>query len=170
MFNTPSDLLCSSCDLCCQVAYGLAPLENDDVLIFGGNAMILPCTYSRGGCLAYSRRPKICCEYICALFIRLQRGEIGLIDGRRIVLEAKTLVTSLEILLAPSVPGPMKMVNGLIVELLNSRGKTAGDLIQEYEDGKYKDSVPAQALSKIDELHSLLITYFYHGADLVVKE
>ena len=43
-------------------------------------------------------------------------------------------------------------------------------MIQDYEDGKYKDSVPAQALSKIDELYSLLITYFYHGADFVVKE
>ena len=67
---------------------------------------MLPCTYSRGGCLVYSRRPKICCEYICALFISLQIGEMGLMEGRRIAREAEILVTSLEILLTHSVPIP----------------------------------------------------------------
>jgi hypothetical protein len=42
--------------------------------------------------------------------------------GRRIVLEAKILVTSLEILLTHSVPDPLGLINDLIVELLN-RGR-----------------------------------------------
>jgi hypothetical protein len=87
---------------------------------------MLPCTYSRGGCLVYSRRPKICCEYICSLFISLQIGETGLMEGKRIVLEAKILVTSLEILLAHSVPDPLSLINDLIVELINRGGRRQG--------------------------------------------
>jgi hypothetical protein len=149
--------------------YNRAPLEDDEKRFFGSDSLELPCKYSKGGCLVYYNRSKICADYKCYLAGRLERGEIGLLEGLTIALEARILIASIEILLMPYSPDPLKLINNMVIELLNGQGKRAAELINGYEDGKFKN-VPALTTSNIDKLHGLLITYFYHDMDLAEHE
>ncbi len=121
--STPADLVCNSCGICCQVMYNRAPLEEDERLLFGGDYLELPCECSSGGCLIYSNRPRICADYKCNLAGRLERGEIGLLQGLTIVLEARNLISSIEILLMPRCANPLKLVNMMITGLLIGCGR-----------------------------------------------
>jgi hypothetical protein len=168
MFNTPADLVCNSCGICCQVMYHCAPLEDDEKHFFGSDGLELPCKYSNGGCLVYYNRSKICADYKCYLAGRLERGEIGLLDGLTIALEARNLTASIEILLIPYSLDPLKLINNMVIELLNGHGKRADELITECEDGKFKN-VPALAASNIDKLYGLLLAHFYHDTDLAER-
>jgi hypothetical protein len=165
MFNTPADLVCNSCGICCQVMYNRAPLEEDEKHFFRSDSLELPCKYSKGGCLVYYNRSRICADYKCYLAGRLERGEMGLLEGLTIALEARVLIASIEILLMPYSQDPLEMINNMVIELLNGHGKKAEDLIIGYEDGKFRD-IPALAASNIDRLYDLLVAHFYHSTDL----
>ncbi len=126
---------------------------------------MLPCKYSKGGCLVYHNRSKICSDYKCYLALRLDRCEIGLLEGRTIVLEARNLISSIDILLMAYGADNLKLINDMIIGLLNDEGRKASELIIEYNEGKYA-SAPALALLNIDRLYDLLITHFYNDKDL----
>lgn len=98
MFSTPSDLICNSCGICCQVMYNIAPMQEDEKCFFRCDNLELPCKYSKGGCLVYHNRPRICSDYKCHLAMRLDGCEMGLLEGRTIVLEARNLILSIDIL------------------------------------------------------------------------
>ena len=165
MFNTQIDLICNSCGMCCQVMYNVASLEDDEKNLFQRSSLSLPCPYSKGGCLVYSSRPKLCVDYRCCLPYRIEGGEIGILEGLIIVNEAKILISSIELNLMLSGLDHLKLINGMISELLNGGGKKASELILEYDEGRHKD-IPAYALSKIDSLFGLLVNYFYNDMDL----
>jgi hypothetical protein len=167
MFNTPADLVCNSCGICCQVMYNRAPLEDDEKHFFRSDSLELPCKFSKGGCLVYYNRSKICADYKCHLARRLERGEIGMLEGLTIALEARILIASIEILLIPCSLDPLELINEMVIELLNGQGKRAADLIigREVDDSKFK-KVPALAVSNIDKLYDLLVAHFYHSTDL----
>ncbi len=165
MFDTPADLVCNSCGICCQVMYNCAPLEDGEKHFFRSYSLVLPCKYSKGGCLVYCNRPKICADYKCYLAGRLERREIGLLEGRTIVLEARIRIASIEILLMPFTPDPLEMINSMVVELLYGQGKRVAELAIEHEDSKFRN-IPALAVSNIDKLYGLLIAHFYHDTDL----
>ncbi len=165
MFDTPADLVCNSCGICCQVMYNCAPLEDGEKHFFRSDGLELPCKYSKGGCLVYHNRPKICVDYKCYLAGRLERREIGLLEGRTIVLEARIIIASIEILLMPYISDPLELTNSMVIALLYGQGKGVAELIIEHEDGKFRD-IPALAVSNIDKLYGLLTAHFYHDMDL----
>lgn len=165
MLSTPADLACNSCGICCQVMYNRALLQEDEKRFFGSDSLELPCRYSKGGCLVYHNRSRICADYKCYLSMRLERGEIGPLEGRIIVLEAKNLISSIDILLMSYGIDPLKLINDMIIGLLSEQGRSANELIIEYEEGKYKN-IPTPVLSNIERLHDLLVAHFYNDNDL----
>jgi hypothetical protein len=167
MFNTPADLVCNPCGICCQVMYNRAPLGDDEKYFFGSDGLELPCKYSKGGCLVYYNRSKICADYKCRLAGRLERGEIGLLEGLTIALEARILIASIEILLMKYSPDPLELINNMVIERLSGQGKKTAELIigHEDDDSKFRN-VPALAASNINRLYDLLVAHFYHDMDL----
>ncbi len=97
--------------------------------------------------------------------MRLDRCETGLLEGRTIVLEARNLILSIDILLMSYRVDSLKLINDMINGLLNGQGRMANELIAEYNGGKYKN-IPTLTLSNLDGLYDLLITHFYNDKDL----
>lgn len=107
MEESAASKLCRSCGLCCSgvlfdkaraaphpsahlAALGLAMVEGDD------KWFSLPCPHHDGlECTIYSRRPRICGDYRCALLERVDEGRAGLEEARGIVAKARALVADL---------------------------------------------------------------------------
>lgn len=98
--------------------------------------------------------------------MKMERGEIGLLEGRTIALEAKNLISSIDILLMGYGLDPLKLINDMIIGLLSEQGRSANELIIEYDEGKYKN-VPTLALLNIERLYDLLVAHFYNDKDLL---
>lgn len=99
-----TDILCTRCGLCCDgtlfadvelagedevSALEVMRLEVEDADEDGGGLLLLPCGALKGTrCTIYSHRPDCCRTFECRLLQEVQRGTVGIEQGKEKIAEA----------------------------------------------------------------------------------
>ncbi len=115
MTESPSNLLCKACGLCCSGhlfswvrlnAPELDGIENLGIHVIRNDprqrGFLQPCPMWSGTCTIYTspQYPRSCAKYKCKIFRQLVEDEISLPDGLAMVEETLALIREIESLLA----------------------------------------------------------------------
>lgn len=147
MTDSPANLLCKACGLCCSGhlfswvrlnAPELDPVEKLGVPVIRNDprqrGFTQPCPLWDGTCTVYTSHayPRSCAKYKCSVLRRLEDDDLSLTDALTIIEETRTLIREIEALLpAPKTISFRERLIARKEELESQKMELSGEFLQK---------------------------------------